>query len=410
MSALGWHNALRMNLPSASVQLRIREGLLQEARIEPRAVPVLGVLFQNTITAALENRAPSRLKVSEILQQSLRMQKHKNRNGREKDGPASEQSTRAALTHLRKRLEVFFNQDGKKTGKQEKAPREFFTIKIEEGSHILQFIPKRYAGEKVRKFWGDYFSTFAPTCLYYPAPQFFRHKTGSYIRHRTANWQGQGSEITRLLKLQSGTVRPTSSFVASGMTGAVIRFFGCFFRDDTMLEAKSLGPTDIYIEWERDTIIVLGTPTTSLDLIKRIERGMPYRTQLDEKGVAYFCHESLPIYLDQDEEASFDREQVNIKKHVLVTRLIEYREDREDQPHFERRLCTLLSGHSRAVQAVTSVLTSEESVTEVLTKFRGKLPKEFQIIFEVSFDTRYGELKFPRTKIVYAKSLKSRPH
>jgi hypothetical protein len=173
-----------------------------------------------------------------------------------------------------------------------------------------------------------------------------------------------------------------------------------------MLKAASVKPTDDDIPWDYETIVVLGSPTTSMGLIAKIEDNMPFRTVRDKHGVISFCGPGGRSYIDGNEEEHFDQDQVPLTKHLLLTRRYEQRPEGSSDLDPQSRLITLLSGHSRSVQAVAELLTSEDQIHQLMHKSSKALPEQFQALFEVGFETNYGELIIKKTKVLRVHPLK----
>ena len=53
--------------------------------------------------------------------------------------------------------------------------------------------------------------------LYYPEPQFFRHRNETYIRNAHANWREDTSHILDLFNIDKGNLIPGYSFVPCGL-------------------------------------------------------------------------------------------------------------------------------------------------------------------------------------------------
>jgi hypothetical protein len=370
-----------MNYPSEEVQRRVLDRILQAGGIEPAARVVLRFLFERTIEAARTGLSPKAVTIKEIFKECQKL-----------GGCGSESTTRNAVSDLRYILKEFTptNESGKPAA---------FLVEIDERAPVLRFVRRKVSGAGIRRFWESYFTSFATSGLYYSAPQFFRHRSGSYLRYPRANWREQQALVAEVLNLKKQDLRQNYSFIASGMTTAVIRLMGCFYHDDVALKAAPVQPTHEEIPWEHETIVVLASPTAGMGVTTRMEEDMPYRTRRDDKTGTSFCRNGEHSYVDGNAEDHFDRDAVPEKKYVLLTRRIEERREGDGESYPQRRIVTLLSGHSRAIQAATEMLTSEEKIREVLQKFPGAIPAQFQIVFEVQFETDGGDLILKKSKV-----------
>jgi hypothetical protein len=86
------------------------------------------------------------------------------------------------------------------------------------------------------------------------------------------------------------------------------------------------------------------------------------------------------------EEEEFNANYKELTKWAIVTRR-----------YYHSRTVTLFSGHSKSVEAVIGYLTSESDVGELINnkEFNGKLPEEFQLLFQIKMVKDWGEL-YPR--------------
>lgn len=289
-------------------------------------------------------------------------------------GPSSPQAMYNEIRRLGKTLATFF-LDPHAQGSNEE-----IRVDIELYSHLLRFRPNHGPTDRISAFWNQYFSSFKTTQLYYPEPQFFRDRQNTYIRSGEVNRRGQEQYFAYLLRDDHGGLFPSFSFVPSGFVAATSRLFECFHINEAALKASRLTPSMNEVPAGEENVVILGTPTTSADLIASIERDWPMRTTMAARKNAFMVSDKLYQDETQEEEAEF----VEMTKWVVATRRVEA----------SGRVITVLSGHSRSVQGVAEVFTSEEKIEQVKRSFgKDEFPKEFQILFKVRMDKHRGELE-----------------
>jgi hypothetical protein len=282
-------------------------------------------------------------------------------------------------------------------------------VELEAGSHVLRFTRNRAPCPRVQRFWEPYFLSLGETVLYYPEPQFFRHRNGTYIRHARANSLERPSDILELFRIDKADLIPSYSFVPSGLAAAMASLFACFHANDSDLRAKPLSPTAPLPELSENAI-VLATPTTSLNLISSLERDWTMRTRRDNDRSVFRAIDPATgkerLYTDEiQEEQDFDKTSQQLVKWAIVTRRVEPAATRDDPA--ATRVVTVLSGHSRSVQGITDFLTTEEKIKPL---FPGRLPKTFQILFKVAMRKFYGELEKASASIEFVRKMDERAH
>lgn len=319
------------------------------------------------------------------------------------DGPDSEQGIYNAIGRIKDIFQTHFDKN----------PFEPIRVELETSSHVLRFSRNRPPCPHVFRFWEPYFHSLDSTVLYYPEPQFFRHRNGTYIRHSDANWREDTSRILELFDIDKSDLTPSYSFVPSGLAAAMASIFACFHANDTELYAKPLTAVSAGLPEGSANAIVLGTPTTSLDLISSLERDWSMRTgrENDHSIFSVFDPKTGVDTSHEDEiqeERDFTKKRQQLTKWAIVTRRIEPIASHEGTP--PGRVVTLLAGHSRSVQGVTDFLTSEETIKPLSAKFSRRLPKMFQICFRVEMHKFYGELEKATASVEAALKMDERTH
>lgn len=373
-------------LPSETEQRTLLERIILMADVRPSAQSVLRHLFERSVLSLTEPIYAAPIKAREIRDACKKT-----------GGPNGDQGVYNDLHDLVIALRKFF--EGNAEGRKEPV-----RVEIEPGTHILSFRHNRERCEGVSRFWGSYFGSFKRTLLFYPEPQFFRHRNTGYLRHAQANSRDRKNVVAELFHVNDSDLISSYSFVASGVTFAMISLFECFHVNSTDLRAQAISASVDKVppgETRDENIIVLETPTTNLELIRSVERGCPFRIGRKDGKNTFELADSKPgrmrpPYIDESQEdEKFDVDATELRKWALMTRRI----DRTG------RTVTLLSGHSRSVQGVAEVLTTEGKIASLMDLFKGKVPDEFQVFFEVQLETNYGELTALDTTPLFARNL-----
>jgi hypothetical protein len=185
--------------------------------------------------------------------------------------------------------------------------------------------------------------------------------------------------------------------------------FACFHANDSDLRARPLSPTAHLPELSENTI-VLGTPTTSLNLISSLERDWTMHTRRENDRSVFRALDPATgkekLYSDEiQEEQDFDKTSQQLVKWAIVTRRVEPVATQDDPA--ASRVITVLSGHSRSVQGITEFLTTEEKIKPL---FPGRVPKTFQILFKVAMRKFYGELEKASATMEFSRKMDERAH
>jgi hypothetical protein len=94
-------------------------------------------------------------------------------------------------------------------------------------------------------------------------------------------------------------------------------------------------------------------------------------------------------YTDESKDADAD-EWVPITKWAIVTRRIDE----------SGRVLTVLSGHSRSVQGVAEILTSETNLKQIVSRFKGSVPPEFQVLCCINMEKQFGQLRIKNRRVI----------
>lgn len=379
-------------LPPEPEQRALLESILGGAKLRPAAEIVLGYLFERSIQSVVQGKPQEKITAREIWEACFK-------------GRASQQHVvENILSELRAALNQFFPD------KQSERANELIRVEIERHTHVLRFERNRQLCEAILNFWNPYLSSFYPAVLCYPEPQFFRHRSGAYVRHARANWRDEKSVISERLKINASDLIPSYSFVASGITTAVARLFECFQQNEADLHARGLKTTDETMPAGWQHLIVLGTPTTNLPLIRSLEFPGPMRTDRKEGRTVFSAHDpdtgKPALYTDQvEEEINFDEDLVPLEKFAIVTRHVRPREESAQGESTRTGVLTLVAGHSRSVQGVVQMLTMEQSTRQIMQRFGNTLPRQFQALFRVRMLKNAGDLRIEGVDVVSTASL-----
>jgi hypothetical protein len=301
-------------LPSETEQQTLLERILLMADVRPSAQAVLRHLFERSARSITNEKYATPIKAREIKDACEK-----------KGGPSGEQGVYNDLHELGVALKKYFDDHAE-------GRKELIRVEIEPGSHILSFRHNRERCAGISEFWAPYFGSFRQTLLCYPEPQFFRHRNTGYLRHAQGNSRDRKNVVAELFHVNDSDLISSYSFVASGVTIAMVSLFECFHLSNTDLRAQALnasvdavppgGPRD-------ENIIVLETPTTNLELIRSVERGCQIRTgRKDGKNVFETADskpgEIQPPYVDESqEEEKFDVDATELRKWALMTRRVD---------------------------------------------------------------------------------------
>jgi hypothetical protein len=382
--------------PSCEEQTRMLDRIVQRAPVKgAKARILLEFLFKRSMEG---RREP--IVVKDILMACEK-----------EGGPANANAMNTEINRVKGLLARFF--DARREGDE----REPVRADLEGGTHRLIFSPNWPASPLVEEFWSPYFHSMFPTCLYYPEPQFFRYRNNVYIRYLESNSPDEHKNIEKLLRhgSLSHTPIPSHSFVPSGLVAAMSRLFECFLGRGTPLRSEVLGWSK-GVPADKNNVIILGTPTTNLQLINSVEREWPMRTEkkLDPATKALKCavivshRNSTKSYLDQTQEDDDSvKDYVGLEKWACLTRRVDA----------SGRVITVLSGHSRSVQGLATFLTMERHpghfkpeghLGELKRQFPNGFPLQLQACFSVTMQKLRGELELQATTVKEAIGLDPR--
>lgn len=305
--------------------------------------------------------------------------------------PTTSGAVKTQISRLKSSLDRYFKGESHWDGRNED-----IRVEIEDETYVLQFQQMYRLDEDVFQFWEPYFNSFHTTMLYYPEPPVFSDRQNNYFRSPDANSHLSDTHFKSLLKDDHGALFPSFSLVPSGIVAAMALLADCFHINKSRLKAKAL-QTGQKLPAHTENVILLGTPTTSLDALRSIEMTSPMYTAWLGKQNQFVV--SGKTYIDQSQKE--DPAEAELKKFSILTRRIEP----------GGRIVTALSGHSRSIQGVAEMLTNvpieqDQKIAQLKRIFKGAYPKEFQAFFEVRMLKNSGNLEITSRKTLRGNGLK----
>jgi hypothetical protein len=280
---------------------------------------------------------------------------------------------RKTISSLKKDLELFFS-------KKDEGRKASHRIEIADYTHILSFPANvvDLSGQLIKMFWDSYIRSNLRNCLYYPEPQFFRDSHYTYLRNPEVNSEAGISHFS-YLKVK-GALKPSYSYVPSGLVVAMARLLEFFARQQTEITAAGLGPYENFQDDHEENRIFLGTPGTSLSMISNVGASLPLQTVRERHANAVVVHEENGKFRKYRDRTRADGVR---EKHVVVSR------------RFRLSSCTTcVAGHSRAVQGVVENFTRSAGVSEFAKRFARpeQMKSDFQALFRVEMSESQGQL------------------